>query len=97
MRLSVEEAEELADYMEANGNDASQLRVVIAEITRGYSSNVVDALVKQKKMEAEKSVGKCFACHRADQELFAGACSVCFEEWVVSSFEDQLKKKKGRR
>ncbi len=96
MRITIEEAEELADSMDLAGTDSSQLRAAISEMQRGYGQDVIENLVEQKKKEAERSTGTCTICNTERQILYAGACDKCFKEWVVSSYEERLKKTKGR-
>ena len=95
-RLSIKEAIELADIIEANGGDASSLRNAISEITKksiglqtiavnGESDEEhIEALRKQSTIEHGEEL-ECMVCHAKVLSLVSGTCENCFREWALTT------------
>jgi hypothetical protein len=98
MRLSVKEAEGLADRMEANGIDASTLRETIAEITKQPSPGLQppvpneqvsdDVYVQTLREQSPIQEGEgltCQVCNKLAPVLISGVCEPCFRDWALST------------
>jgi hypothetical protein len=86
MRLSVKEAEGLADRMEANGIDASTLRETIAEITKQPSPGLQPPVPNEQQSPIQEGEGlTCQVCNKLAPVLISGVCEPCFRDWALST------------
>lgn len=95
IRLSVKEANELADQIEAGGGDASLIREAAGNVaTRAVKSPDVAveisddeyvAAMRQKSPVQEGPDLKCAICHSSANILISGVCEECFRSWMLSA------------
>lgn len=98
LKLSVREAESLADRMEANGDDASKIRVTVAEILGGAEpggqpslpkervpdSVYVQTLWEQSRLQEGDGL-ICTTCGKETNILVSDVCETCFFDWALST------------
>ena len=96
LKLTVKDANKLADEIERNGGNVEELRDTIDDVNNsrnGHSSipagNVSDEeYLEEKRSQAEVEYGEdleCMICHDKFDHLIYGTCEVCFREWVLST------------
>ncbi len=96
MKLSVKEANDLADEIERNGGNADSLRAAINDV--GNPGNGQSAIPAAQMGEEEYLVEKrgqshiehgtdleCMICHDKFDHLISGTCEVCWREWMLSA------------
>jgi len=94
LKLSVNEANDLADEIERSGGNADGLRAAINDVGNpgnGRSSipatNIIDEeWVEEKRSQASIEHGtdlECMICHDKFDHLISGTCEVCFREWML--------------
>jgi len=94
IRLSKKELSELIELTEAAGNDATELRGLLAEVEQGKrlekpvnqvtDEEHVEALRKQSTIEHGTDL-ECMICHEKFDKLISGTCEVCFRKWVLAT------------
>lgn len=96
LRLSVKEANDLADVIQENGGNADSLVAAINDVGNpgNHHSSVPankpsdEEYLEQKRAETEIEHGtdlECAICHDKFEHLLSGTCEVCFREWMLSS------------
>jgi len=98
LKLSVKQAESLAEEMEANGNDTSKIRDAIAEIPSGAKAEKQPSLPKERvpddvyvqalREQASTQEGKgliCMICKEETNILICDVCEACFRGWALST------------
>ena len=94
LRLSVNEANNLADEIERNGGNADGLRAAINDVGNpgnGHSSvpatNIIDEeWLEEKRAQSTIEHGtdlECMMCHEKFDHLICDTCEVCFREWML--------------
>ena len=96
LKLSVKEANDLAEQIESGGGNADSLRSAINEVNdakNGHSSvpankmndeDHVQRLRSQSPIEKGKDL-ECLVCHEKVDQLIAGTCEVWFREWALAT------------
>jgi len=96
LKLSVKEANDLAEKMELAGNNPDSLRAAIADVNNPKNSHSSvpatdigdEEYLSEKRAQAEVVEGinlECMICHDKFGRLISGTCEVCFREWVLST------------
>ena len=96
LRLSVKEANDLADLIEEKGGTADSLRSAISDVNNpGNSRSSVPATdigdeeyLAEKRGQTEIEDGmdlECMICHEKFDHLLSGTCEGCFREWMLST------------
>jgi len=96
LKLSVKEANDLADEIERQGNNADGLRAAINDVNNpGNGRTSIPATdigdeeyLAEKRAQTEIEHGtdlECMICHDKFDHLISGTCEVCFREWVLST------------
>ncbi len=96
LKLSVKEANDLADEIERQGNNADSLRAAVGDVSNpGNSKSSVPAkklgdeeYLAEKRAQAEIEHGKdleCMVCHEKFDHLVSGTCEVCFRKWMLDT------------
>ena len=94
LRLSVKEANELADSIESRGGNADSMRATIGDVgnpgprrSSVPATNITDEeWVEEKRAQSTIEQGtdlECMICHDKFDHLISGTCEVCFGEWVL--------------
>lgn len=94
IRLSIKEANELADQIEAGGGDASLIRAAAGKVTTRavkspdaaveISDDDYVAAMRQKASVQEGPDLECAICHSSVNTLISGVCEECFRSWMLS-------------
>jgi len=96
LKLTVKEANGLADKIENGGGNADGLRSAINDVNNpgnGRSSlpatNIGDEeYLAEKRAQTEIEHGtdlECVICHDKFDHLLSGTCEVCFREWMLGT------------
>ena len=96
LKLTVKEANDLADEIEQGGGNADSLRAAIADVNNpGNGRSSVPATdigdeeyLAEKRGQVEIKHGtdlECMICHDKFDHLISGTCEVCFREWMLST------------
>jgi len=96
LKLSVKEANDLADEIERQGNNADSLRAAITDVNNpGNGKKTVPAAamgdeeyLAEKRAQTEIEYGtdlECMICHDKFDHLLSGTCEGCFREWMLST------------
>ena len=96
LKLSVKEANDLADKIERGGGNADSLRAAINDVNNPGNdrSSVPAADIGDEEFLAEMRAQsyvehgtdlECMICHDKFNHLISGTCEVCFREWVLST------------
>lgn len=96
LKLSIKEAEELADEIERGGGNAEGLRAAINDVRNPQNgrtfipaTNITDEEWLEEK-RAQSTIEKdtdleCMICHDKFDHLISGTCEVCFREWMLGT------------
>jgi len=95
LKLSVKEANALADEIERNGNNADSLRAAINDASNpgnDRTSIPVSSIDDEEYLEEMRSKSsieygtdlECMMCHGKFDHLICGTCENCFREWMLS-------------
>ena len=96
LKLSVKEANDLAEEIEKSGGNADSLRAAINDVSNpGNGRSSVPATVMgdeeylaEKRAQSEIEYGtdlECMICHDKFDHLISGTCEVCFREWMLGA------------
>ena len=96
LKLSVKEANDLADTIELGGGNADSLRAAIGDVgnpgNRHSSVPASDVADEEylEEMRSKSSVEhgtdlECMICHQKFDQLFSGTCEACFSKWALST------------
>jgi len=96
LKLTVKEADDLADEIERSGGNADSLRAAINDVNNpGNGRFAISATdigdeeylaEKRDQSEIENGTGlKCMICHDKFDHLLSGTCEICFREWMLST------------
>jgi hypothetical protein len=89
VRLTVKEAWQLAEHIEANGGDASRIKALLPDTAGVDKADIDDTeLIAEKRGQSYTEEGEnleCAVCHTLCALLIAGVCEPCFESWVLST------------
>ena len=96
LRLSIKDANNLANLIEEKGGNADSLRAAIDDVNNpGNSRSSVPATdigdeeyLAEKRAQAEIEYGtdlECMICHDKFDHLISGTCEVCFREWMLNT------------
>ena len=96
LKLSVKEANDLADEIERNGGDADSLRAAITDVENPGNGRLSvpatdigdEEYLAEKRAQTEIEYGtdlECMICHDKFDHLLSGTCEVCFREWMLSA------------
>ena len=96
LRLSVKEANGLAEEIESNGGNADSLRAAANDVGNpgnGHSSvpateMSAEEYLAERRAQSEIEHGtdlECMICHDKFSQLISGTCEVCFREWMLST------------
>ncbi len=98
VRLSKNELIDLIESTEAMGNDATDLRWLLAEVEQGKrlekpvnqvtDEEHVEALRKQSTIEHGINL-ECMVCHEKFDKLISGTCEACFRKWALATKKDR--------
>ena len=96
LRLSIKEANELADFIEENHGNADSLRSAIndahnpgngnTEVPAGRPSD--EEYLAKMRSESAVETGtdlKCQICGEKFESLISGACENCWRQWMLST------------
>ena len=96
LKLSIKEANELADEIERQGGNTDSLRAAIADVHNpgNHRSSIPatkpsdEEYLAEKRAETEIEHGtdlECMICHDKFDHLLSGTCEACFRKWVLST------------
>jgi len=96
LKLSIKEANDLADEIDRNDGNSDGLRAAIDDVNNpgnGRSSipatNISDEeYLAEKRAQVEIEHGtdlECMMCHDKFDHLICDTCEVCFREWMLST------------
>ncbi len=96
LRLTIKDANDLADQIEEKGGSADSLRAALNDVSNpGNNRSSVSAAdigdeeylaEKRAQTEIEYGIGlECMICHDKFDHLLSGTCEVCFREWVLGT------------
>ena len=96
LRLSVKEANALADQIEEKGGNADSLRAALNDVSNpGNNRSSVpttdigdEEYLAQKRAQSKIEYGtdlECMICQDKFDHLLSGTCEVCFREWVLGT------------
>ena len=94
LKLTVKEANDLADEIDNGGGNSDGLRAAINDVSNpgnGRTSipatNVTDEeWLEEKRAQSTIEKGtdpECMMCHDQFDHLISGTCEVCFREWML--------------
>jgi len=94
LRLSIKEANELADGIERADGNADSLRAAINDVNNpgnSHSSIAVSSTTDEEylaEMRSKSSIEhgtdlECMICHEKFDHLVCGTCENCFREWML--------------
>jgi len=94
VRFSKNELIELIESTEAAGNDATELRGLLAEVEQGKrlekplnqatDEEYVEELRQKSTIEHGEAL-ECMVCHDKFDHLLSGTCEACFREWMLAT------------
>ena len=96
LKLSIKEANDLADEIERQGGNTDSLRAAIDDIKNpGNSRSSVPATdigdeeyLAEKRAQTEIEYGtdlECMICHDKFDHLLSGTCEACWREWMLGT------------
>jgi len=96
VRLSIKEANELADEIERQGGNADSLRAAVKDVSSPGNarssvpaSNIGDEeYLAEKRSQSYLEHGidlECMICHGKFAQLISGTCENCWREWMLST------------
>ena len=96
LRLSVKEANDLANEIERQGGKADSLRAAVDDVSNpGNGKKTLPAAaigdeeyLAEKRAQTEIEHGtdlECMICHDKFDHLISGTCEVCFREWMLGT------------
>jgi len=96
LKLTVKEANNLADEIEYGKGNADRLRAVIADVKKPGNGRLSvpatdigdEEYIAKKRAQTEIEYGtdlECMICHDKFDHLLSGTCKVCFREWMLST------------
>ena len=96
LRLSMKEANALADLIEEKGGNADSLRAALNDVSNpGNDRSSVPATdigdeeyLAKKRTQTEIEHGtdlECMICQDKFDHLLSGTCEVCFREWMLGT------------
>ena len=96
LKLSVKEANDLADEMEKGGGNADGLRAAIADVNNPGNGRLSipandigdEGYLAERRAQTEIESGtdlECMICHDKFDHLLSGTCEVCFREWMLGT------------
>ena len=96
LRLSMKEANALADQIEEKGGNADSLRATLNDVSNpGNNRSSVPATdigdeeyLAEKRAQTEIEYGtdlECMICQDKFDHLLSGTCEVCFREWMLGT------------
>jgi len=96
LKLTVKEANGLADEIEYGDGNADRLRAVIADVKKPGNGRLSvpatdigdEEYIAEKRAQTESEYGtdlECMICHDRFDHLLSGTCKVCFREWMLST------------
>lgn len=96
LKLSVKEANDLADEMEKGGGNADGLRAAIADVSNPGNGNTrvpagragTEEYLAEKRSQTEIEHGtelECMICHDKFEHLLSGTCENCWRGWMLSA------------
>ena len=96
LKLSVNEANDLADEIERTGGNADGLRAAINDVGNpgnGQTSIPATTTIDEKWLEEKRSESPiergvdlvCGICQDKFDHLISGTCEVCFRQWALST------------
>lgn len=96
LKLSVKEANNLADEIERNQGNAESLRAAINDVNNpgngrlSIPANEIgdEEYLAEKRGQSYIEYGtdlECMICHDKFDHLISGTCEVCFRAWVLST------------
>jgi len=94
LRLSVKEANELANEIDCGGGNSDGLRAAINDVSNpgnSHSSIPASSTTDEKYLEEMRSKSsiehgmglECMMCHEKFDHLICGTCENCFREWML--------------
>lgn len=96
LRLTIKDANELADLIEQKGGNADSLRAAISDVSnpKNKKSSVparqlddeehIQRLRSLSTIEEGKDL-ECLICHERFDHLISGTCESCFREWALTT------------
>ena len=91
VRVSKEELKTIAENIESNDGDASELRALLAEDddkTEPSDEEYIESLKAQSPQYSGVGL-KCQICEKECNETISGVCFACFREWALSTRRNQ--------
>ena len=96
LKLSVKEANDLADEIERGGGNADSLRAAINDVENPGNGRFAipatdigdEEYLAEKRGQTEIEYGtdlECMTCHDKFDHLLSGTCEDCFREWVLGT------------
>jgi len=96
LKLSVREANDLADEIERNGGNADGLRAAIDDVNNpgnGRQNIPAGGITEEEYLEEMRSKSEiehgtdleCMICHDKFDHLLAGTCEVCWRDWMLAT------------
>jgi len=95
LKLSIKDANDLADEIERQGGNADSLRAAIKDAGNPNANTLVpvgtrsdEEYLVEKRSQAEIEHGtdlECMICHDKFDHLLSGACENCWREWMLSA------------
>ncbi|MBA7707935.1 hypothetical protein ES703_116819 [subsurface metagenome] len=96
LRLSVKEANELADEIERTGGNADSLRAAVKDVgnpRNSRSSIPASSTTDEEYLEEMRSKSsiehgidlECMICHEKFDQLISGTCENCWREWMLAA------------
>jgi len=104
LKLTIKEANDLADEIERGGGNADSLRAAIKDVSNSQNSrtsipatNITDEKYLEE-MRAQSTIDygtdlECMICHDKFDHLLSGTCEVCFREWMLATKPKAMMKK----
>ena len=94
LKLSVKEANDLADEIDHGGGNSDGLRAAINDVNNpgnGHASIPATNTTEEEWLEAKRAQStiergtdlECMMCHDKFDHLICGTCEVCFREWML--------------
>ncbi len=96
LKLSVKEANDLADGIERNGGNADSLRAAVNDVNNPGNGRLSvpatdigdEEYLAEKRAEVGIEHGtdlECMICRDKFDHLLSGTCEVCFREWMLGT------------
>ena len=102
LRLSVKEANNLADEIEHQGGNTDGLRAAINDVSNPGNGNTsvpagrqsAEEYLAEKRAQTEIEHGtdlECMICHDKFDHLLSGTCENCWRLWMLSAKPSDLR------